>query len=125
MVEIDYYSKYLKYKQKYLKQKNLQIGGEMITINIYIDEYIIPYEFDPQTKDNKKKPRRKYKDQNFDNKNQIKSSISDWLKTNRITSKIDFVVQYTSQKIYYDSQRTFEQEKIESGDEIIVFLGSK
>ena len=125
MVEIDYYSKYLKYKQKYLKQKNLQIGGETITINIYIDEYIVPYVFDPQTKDNKKKPRRKYKDQNFDNQNQIKSSISDWLKTNKITLKVEFVVQYTSQPIYYDSQRTFEEEKIKSGDEIIVFLGSK
>ena len=36
MVEIDYYSKYLKYKQKYLKQKNLQIGGEIILINIIV-----------------------------------------------------------------------------------------
>jgi len=125
MVEIDYYSKYLKYKQKYLKQKNLQIGGETITINIYIDEYIVPYVFDPQTNDNKKKPRLLYKDQNLDNKNKIKKGISDWLKTNKITLKVEFVVQYTSQPIYYDSQRTFEEEKIKSGDEIIVFLGSK
>ena len=36
MVEIDYYSKYLKYKQKYLKQKNLQIGGELIRIKIIV-----------------------------------------------------------------------------------------
>ena len=36
MVEIDYYSKYLKYKQKYLKQKNLQIGGEKINITILV-----------------------------------------------------------------------------------------
>ena len=125
MVEIDYYSKYLKYKQKYLKQKNLQIGGETITINIYIDEYIVPYVFDPQTNDNKKKPRLLYNDQNLDNKNKIKKGISDWLKTNKITLKVEFVVQYTSQPIYYDSQRTFEEEKIKSGDEIIVFLGSK
>lgn len=34
MVEIDYYSKYLKYKQKYLKQKNLQIGGGRIFIKV-------------------------------------------------------------------------------------------
>ena len=36
MVEINYYSKYLKYKQKYLKQKNLQIGGEKINITILV-----------------------------------------------------------------------------------------
>jgi hypothetical protein len=36
MVEINYYSKYLKYKQKYLKQKNLQIGGEKINITIVV-----------------------------------------------------------------------------------------
>ena len=36
MVKIDYYSKYLKYKQKYLKQKNLQIGGNNKYINIAI-----------------------------------------------------------------------------------------
>jgi hypothetical protein len=37
MVEIDYYSKYQKYKQKYLKQKSLQIGGEDVNIEIKID----------------------------------------------------------------------------------------
>jgi len=39
MIEIDYYSKYLKYKKKYLKQKNLQIGGEQISINIRTPAY--------------------------------------------------------------------------------------
>jgi len=39
MVEIDYYSKYLKYKQKYLKQKNLQIGGDNVSIQIKIENY--------------------------------------------------------------------------------------
>ena len=39
MVEIDYYSKYLKYKQKYLKQKNLQIGGEQISIKVKTPTY--------------------------------------------------------------------------------------
>ena len=36
MVEINYFSKYLKYKQKYLKQKNLQIGGGTIKLRITI-----------------------------------------------------------------------------------------
>jgi len=39
MIEIDYYSKYLKYKQKYLKQKNLQIGGELKSINVRTPTY--------------------------------------------------------------------------------------
>jgi len=39
MVEKDYYSKYLKYKQKYLKQKNLQIGGERNSINVSTPTY--------------------------------------------------------------------------------------
>ena len=42
MVEIDYYSKYLKYKQKYLKQKNLQIGGDMIFLIIKIEYISMP-----------------------------------------------------------------------------------
>ena len=40
MVEINYYSKYLKYKQKYLKQKNLQIGGnDKVLINTNHESY--------------------------------------------------------------------------------------
>jgi hypothetical protein len=46
MVEIDYYSKYLKYKQKYLKQKNLQIGGDMIFLKIKIEYISKPTFFD-------------------------------------------------------------------------------
>ena len=40
MVEKDYYSKYLKYKQKYLKQKNLQIGGVTNLTIIYYQNNI-------------------------------------------------------------------------------------
>jgi hypothetical protein len=37
MEENDYFKKYLKYKQKYIKQKNLQIGGKMISVDISLN----------------------------------------------------------------------------------------
>jgi hypothetical protein len=63
MVEIDYYSKYLKYKQKYLKQKNLQIGGTEIKLTIKLNDI-------------------EYKKQAFDSKQNIYNAVRDWLKKN-------------------------------------------
>ena len=65
MVEIDYYSKYLKYKQKYLKQKSLQIGGTKIKLTIKLNGI-------------------EYKNQAFDSNQNIFDAIKFWLKNNNI-----------------------------------------
>jgi hypothetical protein len=65
MVEIDYYSKYLKYKQKYLKQKSLQIGGTEIKLTIQLKGI-------------------EYKNQAFDSNKNIFEAIKVWLKNNNI-----------------------------------------
>ncbi len=84
MVEIDYYSKYLKYKQKYLKQKNLQIGGSDINITIIVKEIlknmVVPTIIGT------------YQNQIFDDSLNIKSSIEGWIKRYNITQKKFFSV---------------------------------
>ena len=69
MVEIDYYSKYLKYKQKYLKQKNLQIGGTFIKVTIILN-------YTKNTFNSKE-----YLNQLFDSTKNIYQEIHKWLKS--------------------------------------------
>ena len=81
MVDIDYYSKYLKYKQKYLKQKNLQIGGESFFLNIILIN----------NKDKDKKPIT-YQHQELNLDETIEKVIKDWFVTINIIPKGELIV---------------------------------
>jgi hypothetical protein len=70
MVEINYFSKYLKYKQKYLKQKNLQIGGGTIKLRITIKN---------------ENSKISYENQYFESTKKISDAINEWFKSNKIT----------------------------------------
>jgi hypothetical protein len=79
MLEIDYYSKYLKYKQKYLKEKSLQIGGVEISIDIIIKKI----------KENESEIF--FLDQKFESTLSIKDALDNWLKQQKINFK-DYTV---------------------------------
>jgi hypothetical protein len=92
MVEIDYYSKYLKYKQKYLKQKNLQVGGEDIYLNIKLKI--------------NKNPEQLYQLQKLDLDQKISVVIRDWLEAQNIIPTGVFTVT-NNNKQSLDIDKTF------------------
>ena len=114
MVEIDYYSKYLKYKQKYLKQKNLQIGGKAISVDIKLEIY---------------KSTQLYINQNLESANIIKDEIDKWLLQQNIDFKNysiiklnKFVENKPTQKIILDVTKTFDFYGIRDKNIIIISL---
>ncbi len=79
MVENNYYSKYLKYKQKYLKQKNLQIGGESIFLNITLIN-------------NKNKKQTTFHHQELNLEETIEEVIKDWFVSKNIIPNGELIV---------------------------------
>jgi len=114
MVEIDYYSKYLKYKQKYLKQKNLQIGGEIILINIIV--------IDPLNN-----TKNTYDSQNIESSKIIKEALDTWFVQNNIKFK-DYTVFLNVTKETYSTQPNLEKNKnfdsynVKNNDNIMIML---
>jgi len=106
MVEIDYYSKYLKYKQKYLKQKNLQIGGETIFLNIKLINNNTLYQ---------------YQILNLDET--IEEVIIDWFVNKNIIPKGELTVKDKDNRIF-DIKQTFRvyKEKNTLNDNSLIFV---
>ena len=111
MVEIDYYSKYLKYKQKYLKQKNLQIGGKAISVDIKLEIY---------------KSTQLYINQNLESANIIKDEIDKWLEqqninlTNYLIIKKNKFTDKQTQQLILDVNKTFDFYGTRDKDVIII-----
>ncbi len=102
---MDYYSKYLKYKQKYLKQKNLLIGGEINEVKIEFPNKQVTWEW-LETGERV----QEFKDRIID---EYKTNLKDETFKDVLSGIKDFDLSFTYHNKYFgiikDLTKTFDQ----------------
>jgi hypothetical protein len=113
MAEIDNYSKYQKYKQKYLKEKNLQFGGNSIIIKIIVKQIVEEPQFGFNT--------NVFTDIKFDKSDNVKDKLIEFLRSNGINIDIFKVVTLTGREYSIKNlTKSFEENNINNGNTIII-----
>lgn len=115
MAENDYFFKYKKYKKKYIKQKNLQIGGAKITINIFVREQRIQATL-PES----------FPSQKFESTMTIKEALDTWLiQKNKHFEDYTVFVNLTKDNFKtqpnLDKNKNFDYNNVKNNDKIYIF----